>query len=280
MKKHFSYLKLFTLITTAFFCLPLCSLSQSRTITGKVTDSAGAGMENVSVRVKGSRTGTATKADGTYSMNVNSPVAILVFSSIGYLNKEIAAGNQNTVSITLTKSNEALTDVVVVGYTQQSKIKTTAAVSKLNPDELRNTSNPSPVQALQGKIAGVSVPITAGQPGGGATNIIIRGGTKNNVYGSGLGNASGNSYGAADASSPLVVVDGVFRSFTDINPDDIESLQVMKDAASTAIYGARGANGVIVIKTKGGKFNSKMNLSLNHRTTWETQARNYGYLDA
>ncbi|HTE11983.1 MAG TPA: SusC/RagA family TonB-linked outer membrane protein, partial [Chitinophagaceae bacterium] len=281
MKKRFSLLKLFPrFITAAFLLSPLLSFCQLKTITGKVTDSTGAGIVSVSVKVKGTGGGTTTRADGSYTIPVNGSPAVLVFSSIGYLDQHVAIVNQNTVSVTLERTNENLTDVVVVGYTQQSKIKTTAAISKLNPDELKNTSNPSPVQALQGKIAGVSVPITAGQPGAGATNIIIRGGTKNNVYGSGLGNASGNSFGAADASSPLVVVDGVFRSFTDINPDDIESLQVMKDAASTAIYGARGANGVIVIKTKGGKFNSKMNLSLNHRTTWETQARNYGYLDA
>ena len=190
----------------------------------------------------------------------------------------ITAGQE--VEVLLEAQPTSLNEVVVVGYSQQSKAKTTAAISKLNAEELRNTSNPNPVQALQGKIAGVSIPISTGQPGAGANNIIIRGGTKLNVYGSGLGNNNGNAIGSTDASSPLVIVDGVFRSINDINPDNIESMQVMKDAASTAIYGARGANGVIVIKTKGGKFNSKMNLTLNHRTTWETKARDYRYLNA
>jgi len=281
MKKRCSSLWLLPRLVTAIFLLaPILSFCQVKTITGKVTDSTGAGIEKVSVRVKGAPGGTTTHTDGSFTISTGANASVLVFSSIGYTNQVINIGNRQTIAVKLERANENLTDVVIVGYTQQSKIKTTAAVSKLDPGELKNTSNPSPVQALQGKIAGVSVPITAGQPGGGATNIIIRGGTKNNVYGSGLGNASGNSFGAADPSGPLVVVDGVFRSFTDINPDDIESLQVMKDAASTAIYGARGANGVIVIKTKGGKFNSKMTLSLNHRTTWETQARDYGYLDA
>ncbi|HEY1023383.1 MAG TPA: SusC/RagA family TonB-linked outer membrane protein, partial [Flavisolibacter sp.] len=158
--------------------------------------------------------------------------------------------------------------------------KNTASISKLDPDELRNNPNPNPVQAMQGKIAGVSLPISQGQPGTGAVNIIIRGGTKPNVYGSGLGNNNGAAVGASDGSNPLVVVDGVFRSINDINPDDIESLQVMKDAASTAIYGARGANGVIVIKTKTGRLNTKMAVNLTHRTTWETQARDYDYLNA
>ena len=280
MKKDYSFLKLVALFLSVAFLLPAFCFSQVRTITGKVTDSAGTGMEKVSVKVKGTSSGTTTSADGSYAIAVNNASAILVFSNVGYTSTQVKPSNQSTVSVTLARVNEAMTDVVVIGYTQQSKIKTTAAVSRLNPAELKNTSNPSPVQALQGKIAGVSVPISGGQPGAGANNIIIRGGTKNNVYGSGLGNTGGNSYSASDASSPLVVVDGVFRAFADINPDDIESLQVMKDAASTAIYGARGANGVIVIKTKGGRFNSKMNLTLNHRTTWETQARSYHYMDA
>jgi TonB-linked SusC/RagA family outer membrane protein len=176
--------------------------------------------------------------------------------------------------------NETLTDVVILGYTQQSQTKTTAAISKLNIAELQNRPSPNPVQAMQGKIAGVSVPVNSGQPGAGATNIIIRGGTKLNVYGNGAGNSNGNPIGSADNTGPLVVIDGVFRSMDDINPDNIEFFQVMKDAASTAIYGARGANGVIVIRTKGGKFNTKMNLTLNNRTTWETQARDYKYLNA
>ena len=278
MKKRSCYTLL--LFFSVAFLSPLFSYSQVRTITGRVTDSTGAGIEQVSVKVKGTQTGTTTSADGSFAISVNNASPVLVFTSIGYLTQEVNAGDQPTVSISLNRVNEILTDVVVVGYTQQSKVKTTSAISKLNPEELKNTSNPSPVQALQGKIAGVSVPVSIGQPGAGAVNIIIRGGTKPNVYGSGLGNNNGTNYGAADGTSPLVVIDGVFRSFADINPDNIESLQVMKDAASTAIYGARGANGVIVIKTKGGKFNSKMRVTLNHRTTWETQARDYDYIDA
>jgi TonB-linked SusC/RagA family outer membrane protein len=281
MKKRFSFLKLFSFfITASFLFFPLFSLAQERTITGQVADSTGAGIERVTVKIKGTSAGTTSGSDGSFTINVTSASAVLVFSTVGYQTQEVKIGDRKTISITLARINETLADVVVIGYTQQSKLKTTAAISKLNPDEIRNTSNPSPVQALQGKIAGVSVPVTAGQPGAGAVNIIIRGGTKPNVYGSGLGNNNGTSYGASDGSSPLVVIDGVFRSFADVNPDNIESLQVMKDAASTAIYGARGANGVIVIKTKGGKYNTKMNITLNHRTTWETQARDYNYINA
>jgi TonB-linked SusC/RagA family outer membrane protein len=281
MKKRSSLQKVTSLLMMAFLLfLPALLHAQARTITGKVTDSTGNAIERVTVKVKGTATGTSTASDGTYAIGITGSSPILIFSSIGYQQQEIPVGNQTTLSVTLGRANEVLTDAVVIGYTQQSKLKTSAAVSKLNPEELRNTSNPSPVQALQGKIAGVSVPVTGGQPGSGAVNIIIRGGTKLNTYGSGIGNNGGTSYGASDGSSPLVVIDGVFRAFGDVNPDDIESFQVMKDAASTAIYGARGANGVIVIKTKSGKFNSKMNITLNHRTTWETQARDYNYIGA
>ena len=218
--------------------------------------------------MKGARGGTSTNAEGNFSLAVASASSTLVFSSVGYSTQERSAG-EAPFNIVLSTVNETLTDVVIVGYTQQSQTKTTAAISKLNIEELQNRPSPNPVQALQGKIAGVAVPINSGQPGAGATNIIIRGGTKLNVYGNGLGNANGNPIGSADNTGPLVVIDGVFRSMDDINPDNIETFQVMKDAASTAIYGARGANGVIVIRTRGGKFNTKMNLTLNHRTTWK-----------
>ncbi len=271
--------KLVYLILVSLFTAKCYAQSSEIPLSGIVTGAQNDALQGVSVLLKNSSKGTATGVDGRYSFSVPSN-AVLIFSSQGYETLEVAVKGKTSISVSLKISDSQLNDVVVVGYTVQTKAKTTAAISKLNAEELRNTSNPNPVQALQGKIAGVSIPIMAGQPGAGASNIIIRGGTKLNVYGSGLGNNNGSVTGASDASSPLVIVDGVFRSLNDINPDNIESLQVMKDAASTAIYGARGANGVIVIKTKGGKFNSKTNVTLNHRTTWETQARDYEYLSA
>ena len=259
--------------------LPVTAWTQATMISGKVTDSTGSGLDNVSVRVKGANTGTTTTADGTFAIGVRSANAVLVFSRIGFTTQEMPAGTQTSINITLTTEKEELTDVVVVGYMQQSKTRVSAAVGRLNAEELANNPNPNPVQALQGKVAGVAVPITQGQPGLGATNIIIRGGTKPNAYGSGLGTNNGGQIGSADGNSPLVVIDGIFRSLNDINPDDIESFQVMKDAASTAIYGARAANGVIVVKTKRGK-NGKAVIALSHRSTWETQARDYDYLNA
>ncbi|NII26291.1 SusC/RagA family TonB-linked outer membrane protein [Pseudoflavitalea sp. X16] len=276
------------------FCLPLlgCWLLLSLCVTAQDTELVVSGtvtrsaanekLSNVTVTLKGTSLAAVTGAGGQYSLKVNDPKGILVFTYVGLQSREVPIEGRSRIDVALEPDNAALTDVVIVGYAQQSKTRITAAVSKLNPEELKNTANPNPVQAIQGKIAGVSVPISSGQPGAGAINIIIRGSTKLNAYGSGLGNSNGSQIGSSDANvGPLIVVDGIFRSsINDINPDNIESFQVMKDAASTAIYGARGANGVIVIKTRGGKFNSKMNLTLNHRTTWETPARSYKYIGA
>ncbi|WP_051210810.1 SusC/RagA family TonB-linked outer membrane protein [Runella zeae] len=259
---------------------PLFAQVANITVKGTVKSAdTGENLPGVSIALRGTTTGTTTDVNGAFSLSVPRN-GRLVFSSVGFEAQEIPVNDRSIIDVKLSGDVKALGEVVVVGYTQQSRAKTSAAVSKLNPDELKNTTNPNPVQAMQGKIAGVSVPISSGQPGAGATNIIIRGGTKLNVYGSGLGNSGGNAVGASDGSSPLVIVDGVFRSLNDINPDNIESFQVMKDAAATAIYGARGANGVIVIKTKGGKFNSRPNVTINHRTTWETMSRDYKYLSA
>ncbi|MRG49146.1 SusC/RagA family TonB-linked outer membrane protein [Chitinophaga sp. SYP-B3965] len=267
------------LILILLLLLPgFAALAQS-TVSGKVTDSLGAPIERASVQVKGTTRGTFTGADGSYSISVPAD-GILLFSFLGYTNKELSVGGRTSLNVSLSSANTTLEDVVVVGYMTQSRTKATAAISKLNVAELKGSPNPNPIQALQGKIAGVSIPISSGQPGEGANNIIIRGSTKLNAYGTGIGTSGGNVVSTDRNVSPLVVIDGVFRSMSDVNPDNIESLQVMKDAASTAIYGARGANGVIVIKTKGGKANSKMNLSINHRSTWETQPRDYKYLNA
>ena len=255
------------------------AMGQSVTVRGRVTDANGNPVADASVRIKGSATGTVTLSDGTFSLQTPSAGTLLVISSVGFADREINAGAASA-TIMLSQADGALSEVVVVGYTQQSRRKITAAVSKLSTDDLSNRASPNPVQAMQGRLPGVSVPVNNGQPGAGATNIIIRGGTKLNVYGTGLGNGGGNAVGSVENTGPLVIVDGVFRSMDDINPDNIESFQVMKDAAATAIYGARGANGVIVITTRGGKFNQKMNVTVNHRTTWETQRDELDYLDA
>lgn len=258
------------------------SQTNTFTVSGTVRDSANnEPLIGVSISVKGRpASGAVTDASGHYTLNIASGSATLLFRMINYAAKEIPVNNKHEHNIVLATTSSQLGEVLVVGYTEQSTKKNTAAIAKLDVAELENNPNPNPVQALQGKVAGVSIPITQGQPGIGATNIIIRGGTKPNAYGSGLGNNNGAAVGSSDGNNPLVIIDGVFRSINDVNPDDIASLQVMKDAASTAIYGARGANGVIVIKTKRGRLNQKSSITFSHRTTWETQAREYDYLSA
>jgi TonB-linked SusC/RagA family outer membrane protein len=251
------------------------------TITGTVTSlSDGKALVDATVQLKGTSISTRTDQNGGFSLRAPSATGTLIITHISHKNLEVSINGRQDISISLESNSTSLSDVVVVGYTQQSRAKTTAAISKLNAEELRNTSNPNPVQAIQGKLAGVSVPISSGQPGAGVGNIIIRGGTKVNTYGRGVGAGGGNVNGSIENSNPLFIVDGVFRPINDVPPEDIESLQVMKDAASTAIYGARGANGVIVITTKKGRFNTKPTVTLNYRSTWENPARDYDYLSA
>ncbi|MBN9380332.1 MAG: SusC/RagA family TonB-linked outer membrane protein [Chitinophagaceae bacterium] len=281
MKSLSFLLPLRSLILIAVLFLTRQSFGQTGPLTGKVVDSTGKGLEGVSIIVKGQKKATTTDASGAFSLAIPAARVTLVISAVGYASQQvIVSAEQHEISVILNRSTEAMQDVIIVGYTQQSRAKTTAAVSKLDMAEMKDVSSPNPVLALQGKLPGVSVPVSSGQPGASPVNIIIRGGTKLNVYGTGIGNSSGNAVGSSDATSPLVIVDGVFRPMADVNPFNIESLQVMKDAAATSIYGAQGANGVIVVKTKSGRYNKKMTLTMNHRTTWETNSRTLNYMNA
>jgi TonB-linked SusC/RagA family outer membrane protein len=279
MRKKVFYL---LLLAICFAIGKVNAQSNAFSVSGVVTDGTkNEVLPGVSVLVKGTTIGAVTDVNGKFTLNAPSSTATLVFSFIGYDNTEIALNGNTNLKITLNENAKALQEVVVVGYSQQTKDKNTAAVSKLDQKQLINTANPSPLAAIQGKIAGVSIPLNNGQPGSAPVNIIIRGGSKPNVYGQGTGNTGGVPYLNSDGSSPLVVVDGVFRTLNDLNPDDIESLQVMKDAASTAIYGARGANGVIVVKTKSGKFGSgKANITFNYRTNREVATGMEKYMTA
>ncbi|GAB3987329.1 TonB-dependent receptor [Spirosoma daeguense] len=248
-------------------------------VQGQVTGGDNDGLPGVSVVIKGTTTGTVTDINGAYTLSVPATNATLVVSFIGYVTQEIPVNGRSQINISLKEDVKALNEVIVVGYAEQSRAKTSASVSKLDNKELQNIPSASPVQALQGKMAGVSVPVLSGQPGA-AANIVIRGGTTLNPYGTSTGTGGGDLIGAIQSSNPLVVIDGVFRNFNDVNSDDIESLQVLKDAASTAAYGARGANGVIIIKTKSGKNNNgRGNVTFRYQHGVETQARNYEYLN-
>ena len=224
------------LVAVAFL---FCSggLLAQKIISGTITDENGSPIPNASVTLKETSVGTTTKADGTYLLNVPANAKTLVFSAIDFMPSEIVIGNQTSIDVSLKAENKTLSEVVVVGYSTTTKEAFTGSAKAVNGAQLssKNVSNVS--QALAGEVAGVRVINTSGQPGTAAT-IRIRG----------FGSVNGNR-------DPLYVVDGVPYSggTSSINPSDIASLTVLKDAAATSIYGSRGANGVIVITTKNGR---------------------------
>ncbi|MBJ6117293.1 SusC/RagA family TonB-linked outer membrane protein [Pontibacter sp. BT310] len=220
------------------FALVVQVLAQNRTVTGKVTDQeTGQGLPGVTVLVKGTSTGTATGIDGGFSIAVPSNDAVLEFRYVGYDNKEVVVGSQSTINILLGQASETLSEVVIVGYSTTTQQSFTGTAKVVSAEKLENKQVSNVSQALAGEVAGVRIINTSGQPGQAAT-VRIRG----------LGSVNGNR-------DPLYVVDGVPFSgnIASINPSDIESTTVLKDAAATAIYGSRGANGVIVVTTKSGR---------------------------
>ncbi|PQA53432.1 SusC/RagA family TonB-linked outer membrane protein [Siphonobacter curvatus] len=219
-------------------------------VSGKITDEKGAELTGVSVVLKGSTQGTTTDATGQFRITVPNSSAVLVLSFIGYISQEIVVGNQTSLTVALLPENQILNEVVVVGYGSQRKQDITSAVSVINMRDLGEQPANNPNQILQGRAPGVAVKQTSGTPGG-EFQVRVRG----------IG-----SLGAG--SDPVYVVDGFVVGTSvgqNLNPNDIESVSVLKDAASTAIYGARGSNGVVLITTKqakDGKVN--VNLALDH----------------
>lgn len=206
------------------------------TISGKVSDDAGDPLPGVSVMVKGTQQGTATDATGEYKLVLNSLPVSLVFSFVGYISKEIKVTSQSHLSVSLAADTKALEEVVVVGYGTVKKSDLTGAVSKIGEGNIKATPIVSLDRAMQGRAAGVQVVSNSARPGGSST-IRIRG--------SGSVNAS---------NDPLYVVDGFpTDNLNSINPNDIESIEILKDASATAIYGSRGSNGVVMVTTKHGK---------------------------
>ena len=213
--------------------------AQTQTVTGTVySKEDGATIPGVNIINVGTASGTVTDMDGKFSINISGNNTVLKFSAIGFQTQELTLGNQTNIEVTLETALGALDEIVVVGYGEQSREKLTSAVSTLDTKVLENAPLGNAASALQGTVSGVRVQTLSGQPGA-SPRIIVRGGTSIN-----------NPNGA----EPLYVVDGVIRDdIQGINPMDIESMQVLKDAASTAIYGARASNGVVILTTKSGK---------------------------
>ncbi len=216
-----------------------------RMISGRVTDESNAPVPGVNVLLKGTQRGTVTDAEGQYRLQIPEGSATLVFSYVGFLPQEVVVGSQTSVNVTLKSDNKSLDEVVIIGYGTTRKSDLTGAVGTVKVDQLMERPATSLNQALSGRLAGVQVNTNSGRPGG-RTTIRVRGFSSIN-----------------SSNNPLYVVDGVmlpqgnqnqFSSAIDyINPNDIVSVEVLKDASSTAIYGARGANGVILVTTKKGK---------------------------
>ncbi|WP_028667661.1 SusC/RagA family TonB-linked outer membrane protein [Runella zeae] len=219
--------------------------SVDKIVTGKVVDETNSPLPGVSIVLKGTQRGTVTDGNGQFKLDVPDANATLIFSFVGYQPQEIAVGNQTTINLTLKGDSKVLEEIVVIGYGTLKKSDLTGAVGSVKADQLLERPAPSLTQALSGRMAGVQVNTNSGRPGG-RTTIRVRGFSSIN-----------------SSNNPLYVVDGVmlpqgnqnqFTSAIDyINPNDIVSVEVLKDASSTAIYGARGANGVILVTTKKGK---------------------------
>lgn len=206
---------------------------QAKTVTGTVTDVNGEPIIGANIRIKGTTTGTITDIDGNFSIEAE-PQSVIEVSYIGYLTQETVINNQKSIRFLLKEDTKTLDEVVVIGYGVQKKADLTGSVANINTEKLNTQSNANIGQALQGKIAGVDIVSQGGAPGSG-TRIMVRGiGTLNNA-------------------SPLYIVDGMYMNSIDhINPNDIASIDVLKDASSAAIYGSRAANGVIIVTTKEG----------------------------
>ncbi|WP_374759645.1 SusC/RagA family TonB-linked outer membrane protein [Dyadobacter chenhuakuii] len=229
-------------------------------VQGNVTDAGGEGLPGVNIHLKGTNIGTTTDAKGGFNIDAEAD-AVLVVSYIGYATQEIKPGNKGKLSITLASDQRQLNEVVVVGYGTQERKNVIGSITKVDPTDVKNIPAGSFDAQLQGKVPGVQITSNTGVPGE-AVTVRVRGATSIN-----------------GDNDPLYVIDGVFMNsnsmqtigtggkatspIADINPNDIESLEVLRDAEATALYGSRGANGVILITTKRGKYNQKAKVSVN-----------------
>lgn len=235
------------------------SIQQSKKVQGVVIDAAGAPIIGANVMVKGTTNGTITDLDGKFVIDIPNG-AILEISYIGYISQEIKPTNSN-ISITLKEDTQNLEEVIVVGYGIQKKVNLTGAVSNVKSEMMENRTTSDPVNMLTGNVSGVTIVQNSGQPGADGAALRVRGvGT--------LGN-----------SEAMVIIDGVESSMSNVDPNDIENISVLKDAAASSIYGVRAANGVILVTTKKGKTGKPV-VSYNGYIGWQQATRMPKYLDS
>lgn len=243
------YILLFSIV----FCSSM--LAQKITVKGRITSlEEPEGIPGVTIVIKGTTTGTVTDLDGNYSITVPSENSLLTISSIGFITEEIKVGNRSVINLTLEADVKVLDEVVVVGYGEQKKASIVGAVSNMKNDDLKRAAPSNLTAAIGGRVTGALVRLGDGNIGGGDAR-----------YSSGeLDNAQIFIRGKAttNTATPLILVDGVESSFSRINPEDVEQFSILKDASATAIYGVRGANGVILVTTKQGSV-GKPRITLN-----------------
>ncbi|MCE5331831.1 MAG: TonB-dependent receptor [Bacteroidales bacterium] len=251
------------LLLVLFMFSASLAFAQTKTVTGTVVDQKGDPIIGATIQVKGTTTGTITDFNGAFKINA-AENATLQFSSIGYTNQTATVAGKSTFRIVLSESTQALDEVVVVGYGTVKKSDVTGAVSSINSDQLKERSNTNAMQSLAGQVAGVQIQQTQGAPGT-APTIKIRG-TSTITAG----------------TSPLYVIDGYPMEGVDmgnINPQDIESIEVLKDASSTAIYGSRGSNGVVLVTTKSGKA-GKTKVDITYEKGFQQLVRKVDMMDS
>jgi TonB-linked SusC/RagA family outer membrane protein len=245
------------------FVMMLFSISlfaQTIKVSGVVTED-GMPVPGINIAIKGEAKGTTTDFDGKYSIGGISPKAVLVFSYLGLKTQEVAVNGRTVVDVAMLADSQTLDEVVIVGYGTSSKRELTGSVASISSKELTKSVASNPTTLLQGKVSGIQVESSGGQPGGTA-NVFIRGVNS-------LSNAS-----------PLYIVDGVIVQNMDyVNPSDILDVSILKDAATAAIYGARAANGVILIKTNHGKKNQAMEIKYNARIGFDTPSKHLDFID-
>lgn len=255
--------KWFRLLLPVLLSVFASASASAQIVKGEVTDPSGEPLIGATVLEKGTTNGAATDLDGFFQLNLRDiKKAVLVVSYVGYTTQEVEVKGQSNLKIVLHEASELLQELVVVGYGQQKKESVVGAISQVNSGDLLETPSANLSQAISGKIPGVITSQTSGAPGADDASIYIR----------------GRATFAGDAQ-PLILVDGIERSFSQIAPDDIETISVLKDASATAVYGVRGANGVMLITTKRGK-EQKPVVNLTASWQWQTPTRKDTYLDS
>lgn len=261
-------------LAAVFFHLAVLGQQSILTLKGKIAGEEGSGLPGISLSIKGTHRGATTDGGGTFRLRIDPADKVLIITAAGYETQQLSLTGQTDLSIILKRDNRQLEDVVITGYSTQNRRFIAGAITSVNGDAIRNAPAAGFNQLLQGKAAGVQVLANSGVPGGGIT-FRVRG---------------NNSINAS--VDPLYVIDGVFVSnndpiqtsignqapsnpLADLNPSDIETIQVLKDASATAIYGSLGANGVILITTRRGRINSKGKINLNAYHGWSTAIKKF-----